>query len=359
MNISCVELTAERNLCMAMSTSINGNMGVSDRELQTGKFGAVSISGKKQREKEDGKGSVMFGGQFDPVEQKKALAKKQAYKIVKDALANELKMDSTVQEVKDHADRLRGDIETAQNEIGRIEEEKEKWREECGVDADSQEQKDLELLEKREAYGRGDLSKALTEEEEKRLAEIDEQGYTEYQKRALALEKHKAPYEDTVNKAEAGIMADNAVIRGTRLARLKKDLIRKAQNEAEDVLAAASEEVIGMLVDEAKEHMDEKSEELQEKAEERAEEKEQQQEKIDAAKEKKEQMEALADPEKAGEDCPTDTHTGAAMTDPVTETMVRLDSQRADYQQEIEEMMRKMNLMAEDLKGIKVDETIK
>ena len=86
-----------------------------------------------------------------------------------------------------------------------------------------------------------------------------------------------------------------------------------------------------MLVDEAKEHMDEKSEELQEKAEERAEEKEQQQEKIDAAKEEKAQ----------------------------TETMVRLDSQKADYQQEIEEMMRKMNLMAEDIKGIKVDETIK
>lgn len=154
-------------------------------------------------------------------------------------------------------------------------------------------------------------------------------------------------------------MADNAMIRGTRLARLKKDLIRKAQNEAEDALAAASEEVIGMLVDEAKGHMDEKSEELQEKAEERVEEKEQQQEKIDAAKEKKAQMEALADPEKAKEDCPADTRTGAAMTDPVTETMVRLDSQRADYQQEIEEMMRKMSLMAEDIKGIKVDETIK
>ncbi len=344
---------------MAMSTSINRNAGISDKELQTGMFGAVSISGKKREEKENRKGSVMPGGQFDPIEQKKAIAKKQAYKIVRDALANELKMDSTVQEVKDHADRLRAELETAQNEIGRIEKEKEAWREECGVDADSQEQKDLELLEKREAYGRGDLSKALTEEEEKRLAEIDEQGYTEYQKRALALEKHKTPYEDTVNKAEAGIMADNAMIRGTRLARLKKDLIRKAQNEAEDALAAASEEVIGMLVDEAKGHMDEKSEEMQEKAEERVEEKEQQQEKIDAAKEKKAQMEALADPEKAKEDCPADTRTGAAMTDPVTETMVRLDSQRADYQQEIEEMMRKMSLMAEDIKGIKVDETIK
>ena len=113
---------------MAMSTSINRSVGISDKELQTGMFGAVSISGKKRGENEDGKGSVMSDGQFDPIEQKKALAKKQAYKIVKDALANELKMDSTVQEVKDHADRLREDLEKAQNEIGRIEKEKEAGR---------------------------------------------------------------------------------------------------------------------------------------------------------------------------------------------------------------------------------------
>lgn len=342
-----------------MNTSININAGASDRELQTGKFGAVSISGRKQGDKKDGSGPVMLSEAFDPIAQKKELAKKRAYKIVKDALANELKMDSAVQEVKDHADRLREDLERAQTEIGRIEEEKEEWRRECGVDPDSQEQKDLELLEKREAYERGNLSKALTKEEQERLDVIDRQGYTEYQERALAMEKHKAPYEDTVNRAEAGIMSDNAVIRGTRLERLKKDFIRKAQNEAEDVLASASEEIIGMLVDEAKEHMDEKSEELQEKAEERAEEKEKQQEQLDAAKEKKAQMEALADPEKAKEDAPAAVQTGTDMSDPVTETMVQLDSQKADYQREIEEMMRKMNLMAEDIKGIKVDETIK
>ncbi len=39
----------------------------------------------------------------------------------------------------------------------------------------------------------------------------------------------------------------------------------------------------------------------------------------------------------------------------MTESMVQLDGQRADYQQEIEEMIKKMNLMAEDIKGIKVD----
>lgn len=340
---------------MAISTNISIPAGLQEKEQQPEKFGTVSISGKKEEAKRETAGSFTLRNDLDPIEQKKALAKKQAYKIVKDALANELKMDGNMDEVRAHSDRLQEDMRQAQDKISEINAEKEKWREECGVVLDSEEQKDLELLEKREAYAGGDLSKALSEEELERLAEIDKQGYTDYQKRALSLEKSKAPYEDAVRKAENGIMSDNAVIRGTRLERLKKDQIRKAQNEKDDLLAAASREVMGMLVDEAKEHMDEKSEELQEKAEERAEKKEEQEKQLEAAKEKKEEMEALANPEKETENS-RKVEIETAAKDPVTEAMVQLDGQKADYQQEIEEMMRKMNLMAEDIKGIKVDE---
>lgn len=322
---------------MKIMKDVSVNVGMLKEEEQTGKFGAVSISGKKQEKEKEDNGSLMLNGQFDPIEQKKAFAKKQAYKIVKDALARELKMDADVQEYKDHAARLQDDMNKAQEEIRKINDRKESLRIDSGVEADSEEQKDLELLEKRAAYERGDLSKALTEEESERLKVLDERGYTEYQKQALEMEKQKAPYEDTVNKAQNGIIADNAVIRGTRLQRLKKDQIRKAQNEKDEMLAAASREVIGMLVDEAKDHMDEKSEEIKEKAVEKKAEKEEQQEKLDAAKEKREEMEAPA---------PS-----------ATETMVQLDTKREDYQREIEEMMRKMNLVTEDIKGIQVDES--
>lgn len=342
---------------MTINKNITINAGTTDQEQQTGRFGAVSISGKKREEGKENSSSMLLSGQFDPVEQKKVLAKKQAYKIVRDALAKELKMDSNMDEVRADSERLGKDLEEAQNKISEINAEKDRWREECGVDPDSEEQKDLELLEKREAYARGDLSKALSEEELKRLEEIDRRGYTDYQKRALSLEQGKAPYEITVNKAQAGIISDNAVIRGTRLERLKKDFIGKAQNEAEDVLAQASREVIGMLVDEAKDHMDEKSKELQEKAEERTEKKEEQEEQLEAAKERREEMEALADPEKE-EEHSSDTQTEAISKDPMTEAMAELDGQRADYQREIEEMMRKMKLITEDIKGVKVDEIL-
>lgn len=341
---------------MKINKDVSINVGMLKENEQTGKFGAVNISGKKQEgENKDGP-SFLLNGRFDPIEQKKALAKKQAYKIVKDALANELKMDANVQEVKDHAAGLQADMDRAQAEIGKINDRKEALRIDSGVEADSEEQKDMELLEKREAYERGDLSKALTEEEKKRVKALDERGYTEYQKQALEMEKRKAPYESTVNKAQNGIIADNAVIRGTRLERLKKDHILKAQNEKDDMLAAAGREVMGMLVDEAKEHMDEKSEEIKEKAEEKRAEKEAQQEKIGAAKERREEMEALADPGSGANGHTADMRPLSAPKDPATETMVQLDTKREDYQREIEEIMRKMNLMAEDIKGIKVDE---
>lgn len=342
---------------MTINSNISIQAGALEKEQQQAeKFGVVSISGQKKREKNTENQGMKLNGQIDPIEQKKTLAKKRAYKIIKDALAGELKRDADVQEVKDHAEQLQNDMAQAQNEIARIDDEKEKWRNECGVAEDSEEQKDLELLEKREAYERGDLSKELTEEERKRLAELDDRGYTDYQKKALEMEKKKAPHTDTVQKAEAGIMADNAAVRATRLERLKKDFIRKAQKEENEVLAAASKEIIGMLVDEAKGHIDEKSEEIREKAEEKKEEKEAEQEKIDAAKERKEEMEALANPDNVSSGQTVAIQAAPPSGDEMTEAMVQLDGQREDYQKEIEEMMRKMNLVAEDIKGIKVDE---
>ena len=161
-----------------------------------------------------------------------------------------------------------------------------------------------------------------------------------------------------MQKAEAGIIADNAVVRGTRLERLKKDLIRKAQNEEEEMLAEASREDIGMLVDEAKDHMDETSEELQEKAEEKKAEKEEEQEKLDAAKQRREEMEAMANPEKASENQTSVSQTDNISGEKMTEAMVQLDGQKGDFQREIEEIMRKMKLMTEDIKGVKVDESL-
>lgn len=260
-----------------MAANISIYAGAPDREGRFARnFGVVSVSGKRQEEKEGQTQGFLLNGQIDPIEQRKEIAKKQAYQIVKDALANELEMDEEMQKLEDEVDGLWEDLAQAKDKTSRI------------------------LIEKE-------------------------------------------------------IMANNAVVRGMKQERLKKDFIREAQRQKDDALGAASEEAIGMLVDEAKEKIDEKSEEAKEKAEERAREEKARQEKLDAAKEHRKEMEEVTNSEKAAGDNAADAQAEAVSDDAQAETMAQLDAQKADYQREIEEMMKKMKLLMEDIKGIKVD----
>ena len=63
------------------------------------------------------------------------------------------------------------------------------------------------------------------------------------------------------------------------------------QKKADKVMAAASKEAIGLLMDEAKDHVDEELEETREEAKEKAEEKAEQEKKIDERKESQEEVE--------------------------------------------------------------------
>ena len=67
-------------------------------------------------------------------------------------------------------------------------------------------------------------------------------------------------------------------------------------------------------------------------------------------------METLAKPENVSSEQTAPTQAAPPSGDEMTEAVVQLEGHKEDYQREIEEMMRKMNLMAEDIKGIKVDE---
>ena len=89
------------------------------------------------------------------------------------------------------------------------------------------------------------------------------------------------------------MLVENAIIRGVKLERLKSAPMVKAQNEADAILDAASKEVIGMIMEEAKDTMDEKSKEEQEKAEKLEERREEQEAFIEKQKEKRKETEEL------------------------------------------------------------------
>ncbi len=241
-----------------------------------------------QEEKGKAKGGNVFAGDLnlvkDPVVQKREEARNKAMKVITDAFSNEKKVD---EDIKSRYAKIR-DYEKQSKEITEemeaVETEMEKLREGYQIDKDSQEYKDLMLLEKRKD-AEADPEIKLTDEEKERLNQIDEQGLTEFQQRSMELYEPMNELKENLKEAKKGIIIENATIRGIKEERLKHHPMVDATKEKEDILDAAKDEIYGMLVDEVKDHLDKEMEEEKEKAEEKAEEKKEKEEQIEEIKE--------------------------------------------------------------------------
>lgn len=238
----------------------------------------------QKRNKQSGSNNLAFmlNGQGDSILMKKQLARKKAYKIVGDTFAAERALDAE-------------------------------------QDARRERQQAI-ILEKRELKERMSAYEDTPEEEmtEEMLAE-KAQALGEYQKQLDALDKEMKGLHRALHDTEQG--------------RLEKSPMREAQEMADEILEAASQEIIGMAWAEAKDHIDEEQEKREEQAEKAAEKKEELEEKLEKAKEDREEVEELAKAIKE-----------AASMD--------------DVKREINEMLDKMKLIEEDIKGAKVDEML-
>ena len=303
--------------------------------------GDTSRSGRSTEaaaRQEDGKS--IYGGNLnkvlDPVAQKRQQARAQAMKVVGDAWDADKKIDKDIQERQNKIADYKKELKAANKELKWFADEREALRESYGVAEDSQEQADLKLLEKRIDAGRGEAR--LTMEERTRLAEIDAAGLTEYQQRSLEMYEESRYYADIKKTAEQGIKEETQAIEAIKQARLKSQGMVKADAQAEQIMEAASDQIVGMLMDEAKEHIDEEMEEKTEAAEERAEKKEELEERLEKIKEKKEENEELTE-----------------LLTETTEYMADMENTMDDVKKEIKKMVDEMKLLEEDLKGAAVD----
>ncbi|NLG03099.1 MAG: hypothetical protein GX567_04630, partial [Clostridia bacterium] len=216
-------------------------------------------------------------------------------------------------------------------------------RENKGIAADSEEQKDLELIEKRNESMRPNSEVTLTKEDQKRLAQINEKGLTEYQKQALEMESYKSVHRKEIDEGKKLIIEENAIIRGVKLERLKSNPILKAKQEADSIMDAADEEIRGMLIDESKKFIDEKHKEEEEAAKKRAEEQEEKEELIEEIRKDKQEQKERTEKKK---------------TEGLTEQVLELEEVKTDVKAEVEDIVDKMNLVIEDIKGAMVDEKL-
>lgn len=309
---------------------------------------------KIEESSKQNKSSTIFAGdlnvQQDKIAQKRQEAQQKAMKVVGDAFDSEVKIDNDLEERRNRIDSLRTEIGKAQEGLSQLEDSKNELKDTYGITEDSQEQTDLDLLEKRRDSLKANSTITLTEEDNNRLAELDRIGKTEYQQRSLEIDASGSPYRKVIEENKQSIEVENKTIEAIKQGRLKTHPIVDAENAADVIMDAANKEVVGMLMEEAKDHIDEKLEETQEEADKKAKEEEKQKEQLEAAKKKKEETEALTNNNS------TDSSSEeTSVTKESVEQIIEIDSIKKDIQKEVQDIVDKMKLVAEDIKGAAVD----
>lgn len=280
-------------------------------------------------------------GTSDPIAAKREEARKKAMQIVGRAFTNEQKIDDDLNARRVRITKLQQEKGESSRAIKEYEEDRSDLREMYGIEEDSQEEKDLKLLEKDIRsqmpendvhYDDGDLEK---------IAALRERGLTEYQQRSLEMLEQEVPHAIIMYENKKEIMLENQIISATENERLKSNPILTAQKQAEAIMDGASKEIMGMIVDEARDHIEEEADKDKEKAKAEKEKEEELQERIDAAKERRKENEKLTE----------NIVEGSANLEAVQNNM-------KTAQQDVKDMMSKLSLIEDDLKGAAVDNTI-
>ncbi|MBR6637637.1 MAG: hypothetical protein IKK96_02120 [Lachnospiraceae bacterium] len=318
----------------------------------TAKYSPEEMNAKKVgNEPCEGKGLVVKAGNLnlgaETIEEKRKQAQQMALGIVSDAFEGDREIDEDLDVRRKHIRDLNAENYEYTKELKRIDELRTDLVESYGITEDSQEHADLELLRKEQGYfeKNGQLP-ILTEEEQERLAQIKKNGITDYQQQMLDLDKLQKHWQGEIDKNIELIKEENAIISGVKLERLKLHEMVDAKKQSEDVLKAASASIIGELITEAKEHVDEEIAEDKEKAEAAEEKDEELKEKLDEAraerKAKEEQLEEMCELE--------------SVLDEVSQ--VKQAENMPDVKKSLESIVAELKLTMQDLSGAVVDDIV-
>lgn len=268
---------------------------------------------------------------------------KEAMHVMTSARNGEKKIDDSLDDIRGQIKQYQKDNDEANKFLTDIKNQMSEIKDYYQVEDDSQEQKDLELLQKQYDIMKHGSMELLSDEEQEHLDNMGE--LTEYQKRSMELYGQADYWKTQMQDNQDKISQSTGVIRNVKVERLKSQAMAEAQRAKEEIMDAASQEAIGMLVDDAKQQIDDKAEEVQEAAKERQEEQKEEEKRVEAAKENKSEAEAAV--EKNREKI-------ADMTKQFTDS----EDITRDMDSEIKKVLEEEKLLEEDLKGLTVNAKI-
>ena len=199
------------------------------------------------------------------MDEKRTSARKQAIKLISDAWKSDNKATDNINVM----DKAKETIAIKNNELMSklkdIKDSQEALREQYGVDKDSEEQNDLELLIKYQDNKTGIFSDKFSKEEIERLKELQSQPLTEYQKKSLMINAGKDSIYNELDRNETKAMSLTMSINDAKTEQLKSQDMLKAQDAADSILEAAEKDIYGSLINEGKNNIDDKQQEDKER----------------------------------------------------------------------------------------------
>ena len=268
------------------------------------------------KEPKKGLGNSIQASELNLFQDSIADKKKKAMQDAMDLIKEQFKSDGVVDETKDGFRKQSAEGKeralAASKELKAIQEEKEKLKE-AYPDADSEEYKAyMEELEGMEGYWRKEMQNG----------------------------------QDMVSSA-------TQVIKGINQEMLKRHDMIDANKLAEESLKAAGKEIVGMMMDEAKEKADKDLEEVVEKAEESKEEKAEQEEALKKAQ--AEQEKRMKELEEEMEKRRKNREASAAPTSMPSLDTTQMEANQRQFLDNLQQVLDEQALMPEEIKGIVVD----
>ena len=306
----------------------------------------ISVSEKNCEKKGRSRGGSLYltPDQDSRIEVRRNSAKKQAMKLVSDAWNRDEKSSQNIKNMQQERNDMLAKLNEWNSKLKDIDNQKQTLQVEYGIDPDSQEQKDLELLEKYQNNKNGSSFDSFSKEEIERLKELQKIPLTEYQKKQLELNASKGALDIEIQRGEKALVGMTAAITDATIEQLKSQDMLKAGDAAEAIMDAAGKEIVGMLIEEGKEQIDENQQEEKEKAEKLKEKWEEQEEMIEEAKEKSEEQREILERETDAEKIELDSSIQKQSTNHMTKA-----------QKHIQQLITDHKLMNEDIKGIDID----
>lgn len=331
-----------------------------------------------------------LGGKMDSILMRKQRAQKKAMKIVSDAWAADKKFDLDLKERRNHVQELKNSLVENREQLDNCNAAMEEIKELYGIEEGSQEQKDVELAalgkkyksflnmslqfsKMNEAINPKETWEELTgvslsDEDWQRMVELKGEisSPTPYQQRAMEIKEQADFFQKNIDDTQIDLMSEDIAIRTVKIERLKEHGMVDAQKEADEINEAAGKEFVSTLIGEAQDYIDEKIEEKKEEAKEKAEEKEKQEEKIEEQRAEKElqqeQLDLKREESHIAEETKTEQRKRAREQAELIEEAGSGESlsglSASDAKIAIKEMLQKMKLLEEDLKGAALDAKI-